>query len=169
MKQTTPQPPLNRHQRGIPQGNYSLSGLVGRQAFGKTVGVLGTGAIGAEACRIFKGIGMEVLAYDVRPNPKVRRFDRVWPRIPAIRRPLPNAAQHERATPTSPQPKRNPNIDINPIRALKQVEAMGIKYHSWEDILPRADIVSLHLPLLPATKYFIDVSVCMCTRVCAAF
>lgn len=36
------------------QGNYSLSGLVGRQMGGKTVGVLGTGAIGAEACRIFK-------------------------------------------------------------------------------------------------------------------
>ena len=40
---------------------------------------------------------------------------------------------------------------------IAQVEAMGIPYLSWEEILPRADIVSLHLPLLPATKYFIDV------------
>lgn len=53
-------------------GNYSLSGLVGRQMGGKTVGVLGTGAIGAEACRIFQGVGMRVLAYDVRRNPAVR-------------------------------------------------------------------------------------------------
>jgi len=36
------------------QGNYALSGLVGRQVGGKTCGVLGTGAIGAEAARIFK-------------------------------------------------------------------------------------------------------------------
>jgi len=39
---------------------------------GKTVGVFGTGAIGVEAARIFKGIGMNVLAYDVKPNPAVR-------------------------------------------------------------------------------------------------
>lgn len=32
----------------------------------------GTGAIGVEACRILKGIGCNVLAYDIRPNPKVR-------------------------------------------------------------------------------------------------
>ena len=54
-----------------------------------------------------QGIGMNVMAYDIRPNPRV--------------------------------------------------EAMGIKYYPWEDILPAADMVSLHLPLLPSTKYFIDV------------
>jgi phosphoglycerate dehydrogenase-like enzyme len=36
------------------QGNYSVSGLVGQEINNKVVGVLGTGAIGAEACRIFK-------------------------------------------------------------------------------------------------------------------
>lgn len=35
-------------------GNYSLSPLVGFELRGKTVGIIGTGAIGAEACRIFK-------------------------------------------------------------------------------------------------------------------
>lgn len=35
------------------QGNYGLSGMVGMEIFGKTVGVLGTGAIGAEAARMF--------------------------------------------------------------------------------------------------------------------
>ncbi len=36
------------------QGNYSLSGLVGFQMFQKTVGIIGTGAIGVEAVRILR-------------------------------------------------------------------------------------------------------------------
>ncbi len=35
---------------------------------------------------------------------------------------------------------------------------MGIPYGSWGEILPQCDVVSLHMPLLPSTKYFIDVS-----------
>jgi len=54
------------------QGNYGLSGLVGYEMNNKTVGVIGTGAIGYEACRILKGIGCTVLAYDVFENPKVK-------------------------------------------------------------------------------------------------
>jgi hypothetical protein len=34
-------------------GDYTLSGLVGFEVRSKTIGVLGTGAIGAAACRIF--------------------------------------------------------------------------------------------------------------------
>ena len=34
-------------------GDYTLSGLVGFEVRSKTIGVLGTGAIGAVACRIF--------------------------------------------------------------------------------------------------------------------
>jgi phosphoglycerate dehydrogenase-like enzyme len=53
-----------------------------------------------------QGLGMKVLAYDIRPNPKV--------------------------------------------------EAMGIPYMSVEEILPQADVVSVHVPLLPSTYHFID-------------
>lgn len=34
----------------------------------KTIGIIGTGAIGSEAVRIAKGIGMDVLAYDIYPK-----------------------------------------------------------------------------------------------------
>ena len=37
--------------------NFSLSGLVGFEIHGKTVGVMGTGNIGLAAIRIFKGFG----------------------------------------------------------------------------------------------------------------
>ena len=41
-------------------GDYTLSGLLGFELHGKTVGVLGTGAIGACACRIFT-VGLSVV------------------------------------------------------------------------------------------------------------
>lgn len=45
--------------------NFTLNGLVGFDIYGKTVGVVGTGKIGKEFCRIMKGFGANVLAYDV--------------------------------------------------------------------------------------------------------
>eukprot|EP00878_Enallax_costatus_P017913 GHUV01018835.1.p1 GENE.GHUV01018835.1~~GHUV01018835.1.p1 ORF type:complete len:293 (+),score=47.53 GHUV01018835.1:318-1196(+) len=52
-------------------GNYSLGPLVGMELRNKNVGIIGTGAIGAEAARMFKGLGMDVMAYDIKPNPAV--------------------------------------------------------------------------------------------------
>lgn len=52
------------------QGNYTLSGLEGMEIHGKTVGVIGTGAIGACFCAIMKGFGCRVLASDLRENPR---------------------------------------------------------------------------------------------------
>lgn len=48
--------------------NFSLEGLVGSDLHGKTVGVIGTGKIGAIFGRIAHGLGCRILAYDVRPN-----------------------------------------------------------------------------------------------------
>ena len=45
--------------------NFTLNGLVGFDIHGKTVGVIGTGKIGKVFCKIMKGFGAEVLAYDV--------------------------------------------------------------------------------------------------------
>lgn len=47
--------------------NFSLSGLVGIDLFGKTMGIVGTGKIGRAAIDIAKGFGMKVLAYDPYP------------------------------------------------------------------------------------------------------
>ena len=55
-------------------GDYTLEGLRGSDLYGKTLGVIGTGAIGIHVIRIAKGFGMQVLAYDVFPN---RHFSEV--------------------------------------------------------------------------------------------
>ena len=52
--------------------NFSLSGLTGFDLHGKTVGVIGTGKIGACFIRICQGFGMRVLAYDKFPNSALR-------------------------------------------------------------------------------------------------
>lgn len=49
--------------------NFSISGFVGFDLNGKTVGVIGTGRIGAIFARIMKqGFGCKLLAYDLEPN-----------------------------------------------------------------------------------------------------
>ncbi|KAJ8604534.1 hypothetical protein CTAYLR_000968 [Chrysophaeum taylorii] len=49
-------------------GNYTLSGLVGFDMFGKTVGLIGTGKIGRCAASIYRGMGCKVIAFDSRPS-----------------------------------------------------------------------------------------------------
>jgi len=49
--------------------NFSLSGLVGFDLYGKTAGIFGTGKIGRIAAQILRGFGMRVLAYDPFPSP----------------------------------------------------------------------------------------------------
>mmetsp|Transcript_23953 Transcript_23953/g.30938 ORF Transcript_23953/g.30938 Transcript_23953/m.30938 type:complete len:498 (+) Transcript_23953:33-1526(+) len=52
----------------VRSGNFSLSGLVGFDLYGKKCGVLGTGKIGQCFINIALGFGMEVLMYDVYKN-----------------------------------------------------------------------------------------------------
>lgn len=49
-------------------GNFSLEGLEGFDLKGKTLGVVGAGSIGLHVIRIAKAFGMDVLAFDPRPN-----------------------------------------------------------------------------------------------------
>lgn len=50
--------------------NFSLTGLVGTEIFGKTVGIIGTGKIGRITAQIFRGFEATVLAHDPLPDPE---------------------------------------------------------------------------------------------------
>ena len=56
----------------VRENNFSLEGLTGVNIHGKTVGVIGTGAIGRAFCRIAKGFGCEILAYDIFENEEMK-------------------------------------------------------------------------------------------------
>lgn len=50
------------------QGKFNYQGLLGINLKNKTIGVVGTGRIGAEVIRIAQGCGMKILAYDLYQN-----------------------------------------------------------------------------------------------------
>lgn len=93
---------IHRAFNRVRDGNFALDGLLGFDMVGKTVGVLGTGKIGAVAIRILKGFGCEVLAHD-------------------------------------------------PIHD----DSLGVPYVELNELLQRSDIVTLHMPLSPATHHLI--------------
>ncbi len=59
---------IHRSYNRVREFNFSLSGLVGFDLFGKTVGVVGTGKTGRLLAEILRGFKMRVLAYDLYPN-----------------------------------------------------------------------------------------------------
>ncbi|NUQ63367.1 MAG: 2-hydroxyacid dehydrogenase [Pirellulales bacterium] len=90
----------------VREGNFALDGLLGFDFCGRTVGIIGTGKIGAVVARILAGFGCRVLAYDVGANP--------------------------------------------------DVEAIGGKYVSTEELFAQSDIITLHCPLVPATYHVVN-------------
>lgn len=66
---------LNRHlhraYNRTRDGDFTLHGLTGFDLVGKTVGVVGTGQIGATFAKIMAGFGCKLLAYDPYPNPQI--------------------------------------------------------------------------------------------------
>lgn len=63
---------LNRHihraAARVREGNFALTGLLGFDLHGRTVGVVGTGQIGAVFSRIMAGFGCQVVAHDPYPS-----------------------------------------------------------------------------------------------------
>jgi D-lactate dehydrogenase len=53
----------------VRDGNFALDGLLGFDLNGKTVGIVGTGQIGAVVARILAGFGCTLLAFDPVQNP----------------------------------------------------------------------------------------------------
>ena len=59
---------IHRAYNRVRELNFSLSGLVGFDIRGKTVGIIGTGKIGRIAAQIFRGFEANVLAHDPFPD-----------------------------------------------------------------------------------------------------
>lgn len=89
------------------RGDFSLRGLEGIDLKGRTLGVVGVGRIGLHVIRIAKGFAMNVVAYDVAPQPLM-------------------------------------------------AEVLDFEYVGLEDLLRRADIVTLHVPLIPSTHHLMS-------------
>jgi D-lactate dehydrogenase len=63
---------LHRAYARVREGNFSLDGLLGFDLYARTVGVVGTGAIGRVFARIMLGFGCRVVAFDPVPNEATR-------------------------------------------------------------------------------------------------
>ncbi len=98
---------IHRAYNRVRELNFSLSGLVGFDLHGKTVGIVGTGKIGRVTAGLFRGFGVRLLGHDPHPDP-------AW------------------------------------------AAGAGLEYLPLERLLAESDVVSLHLPLTPQTRYLIN-------------
>lgn len=75
---------LHRAYNRTREGDFTLHGLTGFDLVGKTVGVVGTGQIGATFARIMAGFGCQLLAYDPYPNPAVQALGARYMELPEL-------------------------------------------------------------------------------------
>ncbi|MEP3371510.1 MAG: 2-hydroxyacid dehydrogenase [Maribacter dokdonensis] len=52
----------------VREGNFSLKNLIGFNLSNKTIGIIGTGKIGATFSKLLKGFGSKLIAYDIAEN-----------------------------------------------------------------------------------------------------
>lgn len=84
------------------EDNYTLKGLIGKELWAQTIGVIGTGKIGKAAIRGFLGMGCKVIAYDMYPDESLKdrveyvEFDELLKRADIITThlPLTNESYH---------------------------------------------------------------------------
>ncbi len=53
--------------------DFQATDFIGTELAGKTMGIVGTGAIGAHVAQIAKGFGMDVIGFDFKKNPSLVR------------------------------------------------------------------------------------------------
>ena len=75
---------LHRAYNRTREGDFTLHGLTGFDLYGKTVGVVGTGQIGATFAKIMAGFGCQLLAYDPYPNPEVQALGARYVSLPEL-------------------------------------------------------------------------------------
>jgi len=100
--------------RNIPQaagsmreGRWDRKKFMGFQLRGKTLGVVGLGAIGAEVAKRAQGLEMDVVAFD-------------------------------------------------PVVSEERAELINVELVSLDDLCRRADVITVHVPLVPATKHMFN-------------
>lgn len=59
---------IHRSYARVREGNFALSGLLGFDFHKKTIGIVGTGQIGALVAQIMSGFGCRLLGYDIHQN-----------------------------------------------------------------------------------------------------
>lgn len=75
---------IHRAYNRVREGNFSLQGLLGFDMHGKTVGVIGSGRIGALVVRILSGMGCRVLAHDLQPNDECVKLGASYVSLPEL-------------------------------------------------------------------------------------
>lgn len=90
----------------VRENNFSLQNLMGFNLNGKTIGVIGTGKIGAVFCNIMLGFGCKIVAFDLIES--------------------------------------------------KVLISKGVPYIAFDKLLEISDIISIHCPLTPKTRYLFD-------------
>lgn len=76
---------IHRAWNRVRENNFALDGLLGFDLHGKTVGVVGTGRIGALVARTLRlGFGCSVLAHDLRPDPQLAAIGVTYTSVPDL-------------------------------------------------------------------------------------
>ena len=68
----------------VREHNFSLEKLQGFDVYNKTIGVIGTGNIGAIFCKIMTGFGCNILAFDVNPCKELEKSGVTYTSIDTI-------------------------------------------------------------------------------------
>lgn len=58
----------------IREGNFSLNNLIGFNLHNKTIGIIGTGQIGATFCKIMNGFGCKIIAFDISESEELKQL-----------------------------------------------------------------------------------------------
>lgn len=75
---------IHRAHNRVREGNFALEGLLGFDVFDRTVGVIGTGRIGAVFAKIMSGFGCRVIAYDPVRNAECEAEGFVYVDLPQL-------------------------------------------------------------------------------------
>ena len=75
---------LHRAYNRVREGNFALDGLMGFDLHGRTVGVVGTGRIGANVARIMHGFGCRLLLHDPHPDEALHRLGGSYVELDAL-------------------------------------------------------------------------------------